>query len=71
MTDRSSPAVAALAAAAGIDPSLFADPAAAAYFDDIAQAVAMLGDVPPADPDSDAPFDPSWPDAQRPRGAAS
>lgn len=66
MTGFTSPAMVALAAAAGVDPAVFADPAVAAYFDDIAKAVAMLGDVPAADPDADAPFDPFWPAPQQP-----
>lgn len=71
MSDGCSPAIAALAAAAGVDPALFEDPAVAAYFDDIAQAVASLGDVPPADPDVDSPFDPAWPDDARAGGGMS
>ncbi len=71
MTGQPSPAVVALAASAGVDPTLFADPAVAAYFGDIAQAVAMLGIVPPPDPDTDAPFDPAWPDEGSRQGGPS
>ncbi len=66
MTGLTSPAMVALAAVAGVDPAVFADPAVAAYFDDIANAVAMLGDVPAADPDAEAPFDPTWPAPRQP-----
>ncbi len=71
MTGQPSPALTALAASAGVDPALFADPAVAAYFDDIAQAVAMLGNVPPPDPDADTPFDPAWPDDPTADGGTS
>ena len=71
MTAPVPPTLVALAAAAGVDPAIFADPTVATYFDDIAQAVAMLGEAPPADPDAASPFDPAWPDYRTHDGGSS
>lgn len=62
MSDRTSPALAALAALAGVDPASIDTPEAAAYFADLARAVAQLGEESVADSDAALSFDPSWPD---------